>query len=103
MRAFTAFALAICVVVVAAGVLLFAGVAYCFFGDPALNNGFLCTQLRDNGRYEFTTLVVGLPVLILLEYSTRNPSLSKKPVVTRIIYVCLTLITIIVLFEILYL
>ena len=77
---FIALAIAIWATVVAAGALvLFVGVGYCYIGDPLLKNAFVCEILwRGTGAYDFITLVVGIPLLILVDHLARNPLTLRK-------------------------
>ena len=100
MRAwFVALAVSIWVIVVAAGILLFAGVGFCYLvSDPSSANGWVCSTVETTGQFDIMTLIVGIPVLILIDHVVRNPSWWSRPLTTRVMHFWLTLTTIIALF-----
>jgi hypothetical protein len=105
MRArFVALAATIWVLVVTAGILLFASFGYCYLpSDPSLRNGFLCSIMGTSMYLDIIMLVVGLPVLILIDHVARNPSWMEKPLAARMMHLWLTLTAIIVLLFVSYL
>ena len=100
MRAwFVALAASIWVIVVAAGILLFAGVGFCYLAsDPSLTNRWACSTVGTTGYFDIMTLIVGIPVLILIDHVVRNPSWWGRPLTTRVMHFWLTLTTIVALF-----
>jgi len=100
MRAwFVALAASIWVIVVAAGILLFAGVGFCsLVGDQSLANRWGCSTVAATGYFDIITLIVGIPVLILIDHVVRNPSWWGRPLTTRVMHFWLTLTTIVALF-----
>jgi len=105
MRAwFVALAATIWVIVVTATILLFASVGYCYLpSDPSLRNKFVCSTIGTNAGFDIITLVVGVPVLILIDHVARNPSWVEKPLTTRVMHLWMTLTIIIVLLFVSYL
>ncbi len=99
MRAwFVALAATIWVIVVTATILLFASVGYCYLpSDPSLRNKFVCSTIGTTTSLDIIALVVGLPVLILIDHLARNPSWLERPLSTRITYLWITLTAAIVL------
>ena len=100
MRAwFVALAASIWVIVVAAGILLFAGVGFCYHvSDPSLTNMSVCSTLETTWYFDIMTMIVGIPVLILIDHVVRNPSWWGRPLTTRVMHFWLTLTTIHALF-----
>ena len=100
MRAwFAALAASIWVIVVAAAVLLFAGVGFCYLvSDPSLTNRWVCSTVGTTWYFDIMTLIVGIPVLILIDHVVRNPSWWSRPLTTRVMHFWLTLTTIVALF-----
>ena len=100
MRAwFVALAASIWVIVVAAGILLFAGVGFCsLVSDQSLANRWGCSTVAATGYFDIITLIVGIPVLILIDHVVRNPSWWSRPLTTRVMHFWLTLTTIVALF-----
>ena len=100
MRAwFVALAASIWVIVVAAGILLFAGFGFCYHvSDPSLTNMSVCSTLETTWYFDIMTLIVGIPVLILIDHVVRNPSWWGRPLTTRVMHFWLTLTTIVALF-----
>ena len=100
MRAwFVALAASIWVIVVAAGILLFAGVGFCYLANnPSLTNRWACSTVGTTGYFDIMTLIVGIPVLILIDHVVRNPSWWGRPLTTRVMHFWLTLTTIVALF-----
>ena len=99
MRAwFVALAASIWVIVVAAGILLFAGVGFCsLVSDQSLANRWGCSTVAATGYFDIITLIVGIPVLILIDHVVRNPSWWGRPLTTRVMHFWLTLTTIVAL------
>ena len=100
MRAwFVALAVSIWVIVVAAGILLFASVGFCYLvSDPSSANSWVCSTVGTTGYFDIMTLIVGIPVLILIDHVVRNPSWWGRPLATRVMHFWLTLTTIVALF-----
>ena len=105
MRArFVALAAMIWAIVVAAGILLFTSFGYCYVpSDPSLRNRFLCFTIGTSIYLDIIMLVVGLPVLILIDHVARNPSWMEKPLAARMMHLWMTLTVIIVLLFVSYL
>ena len=81
---FVALAVSIWVIVVAAGVLLFAGVGFCYLvSDPSLRNRWVCSTVGTTLSFDIMTLIIGIPVLILIDHVVRNPSWWGRPLTTR--------------------
>src|SRR5947208_11938656 len=96
---FVALAVSIWVIVVAAGVLLFAGVGFCYLvSDPSLRNRWVCSTVGTTLSFDIMTLIIGIPVLILIDHVVRNPSWWGRPLTTRVMHFWLTLTTIVALF-----
>jgi hypothetical protein len=100
MRAwFVALAASIWVIVVAAGILLLAGVGFCYHvSDPSLANRSVCSTVETTWYFDIMTLIVGIPVLILIDHVVRNPSWWDRPLTRRVMHFWLTLTTIVALF-----
>ena len=100
MRAwFVALAASIWVIVVAAGILLFAGVGFCYLANnPSLTNRWACSTVGTTLSFDIMTLIIGIPVLILIDHVVRNPSWWGRPLTTRVMHFWLTLTTIVALF-----
>jgi len=100
MRAwFVALAASIWVIVVAAAILLFAGVGFCYHvSDPSLTNMSVCSTLETTWYFDIMTMIVGIPVLILIDHVVRNPSWWGRPLTTRVMHFWLTLTAIVALF-----
>ena len=96
---FVALAVSIWVIVVAAGVLLFAGVGFCYLvSDPSLRNRWVCSTVGTTLSFDIMTLIIGIPVLILIDHVVRNPSWWGRPLTTRVMHFWLTLTAIVALF-----
>jgi hypothetical protein len=93
MRAwFVALAASIWVVVVAAGILLFAGVGFCYLvSDPFLRNRLVCSTVGTTVYFDIIALFAGIPVLILIDHVARNPSWLRRPLTIRVLYLWTTL------------
>lgn len=93
MRAwFVALAASIWVVVVAAGILLFAGVGFCYFvSDPSLRNMLVCSTVGTTVYLDVIALSAGVPVLILVDHVARNPSWWSKSLTVRVSYLWMSL------------
>ena len=105
MRAwFVALVATIWAIVVAAGILLFCSLGICYLpSDPSLRNLFVCSTIGTTASFDIITLVVGLPVLILVDHVARNPSWMEKPLAARVMHLWLTLTAIITLLFVSYL
>ena len=101
---FVALAATAWIIVVAAGVFLFIDIGFCFLpSDPSLRNRVLCSTAGTTGSIDFVTLVVGIPVLILIDYAARNPVWFQKPLTTRVMYFWTTITIIVILLFLSYL
>jgi len=100
MRAwFVALAAPIWMTVVAAAILLFAGVGFCYHvSDPSLTNMSVCSTLETTWYFDIMTPILGIPVLILIDHVVRNPSWWGRPLTTRVMHFWLTLTRIVALF-----
>jgi hypothetical protein len=93
MRAwFVALAASIWAVVVAAGILLFAGVGFCYLvSDPSLRTTSVCSTVGTTAYFDIITLFAGIPVLILIDHVARNPSWLRRPLTIRVSHLWMTL------------
>jgi hypothetical protein len=93
MRAwFVALAASIWMVVVAAGILLFAGVGFCYLVSvPSLRNASVCSTIGTTVYFDVIALFAGVPVLIRVDHVARNPSWLRRPLTIRVAYLWITL------------
>jgi hypothetical protein len=99
MRAwFVALATTVWAIVGGAGILLFGGSGYCIFAkDPS---SLVCSTVGTTAYFDVTILVVGVPVLILIDYVVRNPSWLSKPLTIQVSYLWMTIGLVFVLLSI---